>query len=233
MLFKLLPVIDVMTSFYQLPLTPDRFQQYLKMLEGGKKGDLLFPISGFNPMAKGHVLDKLNELKAIGAEDVMKDAIKKINWKFAAQYKEKQFNVALNLSDDLRGGWTNRFTSDYDSKFRINGLFERNFCVPVFWSSEPVTKEIVRSRAMEYMLRTIYRIGHSTPVTLEEHFAQENFVADEMEYLESVPTARSPWNEEFYNEHKNSAEYALIFNFLYGDAASESLSFKTFGNDGL
>lgn len=233
MLFKLLPVIDVMISFYQLPLTPDRFQQYLKMLEGGKKGDLLFPISGFNPMAKGHVLDKLNELKTIGAEDLMEDAIKKINWKFASQYKGKQFNLALNLSDDLKGGWTNRFTSDYDSKFRINGLINRNFCVPVFWSSEPVTKDIVRNRATEYMLRTIYRIDHSIPLTLEDHLVQENFVANEMERLGNVPADRSVRNEKLYNQHKNSSEYAVIFNFFYGDAASESLSFKTFGNDGL
>lgn len=231
MQLKLLPVVDVMTSFYQMPLTPDRFQEYLKILEGGKKGELLFPVSGFNPMAKGHVLDKLNELRSIGAEEIMKATIAKISSALKGRFPGKEYKVALNLSDDLKGGWTNRFTSDYDSKFRISGLMNRGFCVPVFWSSEQLTEQVIQKRTAEYIFRTIYRIDHPGPVTLHEHVAQESFVAGETRTVVSVPEDRLAEKEKFYALHGSSGEYAVIFNFFYGDRASEALSFAKLGND--
>jgi len=55
-----------------------------------------------------------------------------LNLKVAQQNPNLEFKVALNLSDDLKGGWTNHFTSDYDSKFKLKGFVNKNFCIPVF-----------------------------------------------------------------------------------------------------
>ena len=35
--------------------------------------------------------------------------------------------------------------------------------------------------------------------------------------------------EDFYKKNRNSDHYNLIFNFFYGDEASKSLEFPTFG----
>ena len=66
--FTVFPLVGTMIDLYEKPRTVERFQEYIKMLQGETKGDLAFPISGFNPMAKEHVLDQLKELKKIGAE---------------------------------------------------------------------------------------------------------------------------------------------------------------------
>ncbi|MDQ3110027.1 MAG: hypothetical protein M3R17_09045 [Bacteroidota bacterium] len=90
-----------------------------------------------------------------------------------------QFKVAINVSDDLKGGWTNRFTSDYDSKFRINALVKRKFCTPLFWASEAYSEELIRRRTLHYCYRSIYWLQNPKPETLQEHIEMEKFVVTE------------------------------------------------------
>ncbi len=73
--FELLPILNLMLNFYEKPRDFDRFQTYLALLQGDTKGDLVLPISGFNPMAKAHVLDKLREFKALDAEKIMSETL--------------------------------------------------------------------------------------------------------------------------------------------------------------
>ncbi len=82
---------------------------------GNTKDDMTLPIGGFNPMAKEHVLDKILELKQMDAEGIIQDALDHLNENLNEDKRE--FKVVLNLSDDLKGGWTNRYVSDYDCKF--------------------------------------------------------------------------------------------------------------------
>lgn len=79
MTFELLPTIDVMIDLYEKPRTFERFQEYLKILQGDHKGDLSMPISGFNPMAKDHLLAKLLELKQLNAEKIIHDLLIDMN----------------------------------------------------------------------------------------------------------------------------------------------------------
>jgi hypothetical protein len=122
MRFQLLPILDIMIDFYKKPLNDLRFQEYLSLLKGDSKDDMALPIGGFNPMAKEHILEKLEEFKKINAEQIIKEALDHLNLDGFAKSTSRDFKVAINVSDDLKGGWTNRFTSDYDSKFRFSGL---------------------------------------------------------------------------------------------------------------
>ncbi len=229
MRFELLPTIDKMIELYSLPRTPERFQKYLQILQGNQDGNLEFPIQGFNPMAKGHVLERLQELKAIDAEAIMADTINSLNRYLDKKHLDKTFKVALNLADDLHGGWTNRFTTDYDSKFKISGLLSRGFCTPIFWSSETPNEMETVLKTSAYIYRTIYRLDHPTPETLKEHVAQESFVAQETVKQYGCDNDDMKQLEHFFVEHADSTDFHLIFNFFYGDAASKSLEFPTFG----
>ena len=228
MLFTVLPVVDTMIDLYEKPRTVERFQEYIKMLQGETKGDLAFPISGFNPMAKEHILDHLKELKKVGAEQIMEDALVDINKKFNGQFSNRVFKVALNVTDDLKGGWTNRFTSDYDSKFKINGLISRDFCTPVFWTSEKNIPQEISRRTQEYVFRTIYWLTYPKPVKLKEHVLQEIFVSKQMAFDYKEDSKDFSTIHNFYLQHENSADYSVIFNFFYGDKGSQSLGFPTF-----
>ena len=229
MTFLLLPTLDIMIDFYKKPRNGARFQEYLKMLKGETKEDLSFPIGGFNPMAKEHVLDKLEDFKRIQAEQIIKETLNHLNVAKFAKSASRDFKVAINVSDDLKGGWTNRFTSDYDSKFRFSGLFNRNFCVPVFWSSESATPEVIKDRTLDYVFRTIYWIEHPKPNNLKEHVHQEIFAANHASNLKKVNEKDYKKMHEFYQENANSDDYHIIFNFFYGDHASSSLEFPTYG----
>jgi hypothetical protein len=229
MRFTLLPILDLMLDFYQQPRGLERFQTYLKTLQGDTQNDLALPIGGFNPMAKEHILDKLRQLKELSAEEIMENALQDLNQKFAQPNPDSHFKVALNVSDDLKGAWTNQFTSDYDSKFGFSGLIKRDFCVPVFWTSEDFTPEKIKQRTLEYALRTIYWLSKPKPKTLAEDLAQEIFVASQIPVQNQEQTADFADFDKFYTENQNSDNYHLIFNFFYGNQAAESLGFPVYG----
>lgn len=222
-----------MFDLYKKPRTLERFQEYLKTLQGDTKGDLAMPISGFNPMAKEHILQKLTELKTLNAEEVIHETLFELNNKLSNQPNDKIFKVALNLADDFKGGWTNHFTTDYDSKFKINALVNRNFCTPLFWTSEHFTIELIKKRTLQYSYRTIYWLTKPKPKTLKDHIEQERFVAKNIGVINEAKQILD-YNSAhtFYKEHQDTENYHIIFNFFYGDSASKSLEFPRFGVSG-
>lgn len=230
MTFQITPILSQILTLYNQPISFDRFQEYLKILQGNTGNDLEVPIAGFNPMAKGHALEKLDELITLKAEQIATEAVSEVNDKWKDKLNNETFKVSLNLSDDLKGGWTNRFTSDYDSKFRINALVARKFCTPIFWTSENFTEEIIRERTLEYVYRTIYWMTDPKPETLRQHIEQEVFVAEQVGVKTDDPAFDFASADKFFNEHRDDDNYNLVFNFLYGDAACRSLEFSTFGN---
>ena len=228
MLFELLPVIDTMLALYGMPRTPARFEAYLKILQGDTRGDLVLPVSGFNPMAREHVPDQLQELQQLDAEEIIGQTCRELNEKLQ-NLPESNFRMALNLADDLHGGWTNRFTTNYDSKFKLSALINRKFCTPFFWSGEAFSRSLIRHRALEAGYRTAYRLSHPQPVTLGDHIRQERFVALQTGGKTGKFTEDFSKLETFYREHQDDTDYHLIFNFLYGDDASASLGFRCYG----
>jgi hypothetical protein len=225
--FELVPILDTMLDFYQKPRDFDRFQSYLALLQGDTKGDLARPIGGFNPMAKPYILDKLTALKDLEVEKLMAETLADLS---SNKKNVPVFKVSLTLSDDWQGGWTNRYTSDFDSKFKLNALIQRQFCTPVFWTSEDYSADTIYENTMEYALRTIYWVNKKArPQTLKDYFEQELFVAKNGNYKTPKPVCDTTTLRQFYKIYSDSDDYALIFNFFYGDTASESLGFKTFG----
>ena len=226
MKFEVIPVLSMMEEIYQKPPSMDRFQLYISELQGGTKGDLSLPIGGYNPMGKAHVNQKLAELKALDAEGVMSDELEKINSK-VEHLEASSVKVVLNLADDHKGGWTNRYTTDFDSKFKLNALVKRNFCTPYFWTSENYNDSIIRSRTQEYVYRTVYWMVHQRPVTLEDHVNQEIFVSKEVANHSNINKDVSSI-ENFYSKNKEQDDYSILFNFFYGDEASASLGYPTY-----
>jgi hypothetical protein len=221
MKFELLPVLDIMLDLYEKPRTVERFREYLQTLQGDTKGDLVVPIGGFNPMAKDHAIAKLQELKKLNAERIIEETLFIIN-KETPKENPSTIKVAFNLADDLKGGWTNRYTTDYDSKFKLNALIKRNFCIPIFWTSEEFDQEIIIQRTKEYCYRILFWLSHDKPKTLENHIEQEIMVAKKTgnKIAESLDMKLL---NDFYEKHKSNSEWLTIFNFLYGDNAVASL----------
>ncbi|PSL43843.1 hypothetical protein CLV51_107154 [Chitinophaga niastensis] len=232
MKFELLPVIEIMLDLYKKPANIDRFTAYLKLLQGNTKGELIMPLGGFNPMGKEHVYAKLTALKELNAEQIIAATLANLNKKLISDKNETVFKVALNLSDDLKGAWTNHYTADYDNRFKLNPLVVRNFCIPVFWTSEICNENIITERTLASCYRTLYWLSHSAPATLKEHCDQEKFVAAKVNYQDKSGVNNFKKVAEYYHQHQDSKDYNIIFNFLYGDQAAEQLNFVRYGVEG-
>lgn len=229
MTFQLLPILDTMLSFYEKPMNPTRFQAYLQLLQGDTKGDLMLPIGGFNPMAKPPISLKIKELQELKAEEIIKETLNTINKKWQHKGKNQTFKVALNLADDLHGGWTNRYTTDYDARFKINALVNRNFCTPYFWSSEIYDENLIQQRTLEAVFNTIYWLENPKPLTLKNHIEQLNFVSQNIDNQLFSSNIDIEKIDTFYQKNLQSDNYHIIFNFLYGDTASAQMAFPTYG----
>ena len=225
MQFELLPTIDLMLDLYRQPRTPARFQNYLKLLQGDSKGDLVLPIGNFNPMAKEHVVEKLRELKALNAEFLITQTFSDLNKTLLGSKDNTLFKVAFNVADDLNGGWTNKYTVDYDSKFNFNALFKRQFCVPILFTSETFTEELIIQRTKEYCLRNVNWLTQPKPKTLKQHVYQEPFVAALVKPTEKLSNKAFHKLDSFYKLHQENESYDLIFNFFYGDTICKTLNF--------
>lgn len=229
MKFQLKPILSEMKELYSKPISPERFKEYISKLQGNTKGGLALPIGGFNPMAKEHILQKISELEVYKAEIIMEEIIREFNIALN-ESSAKEITVVLNIADDLKGGWTNFFSTDFDSKFKLNAFINRKFCVPYFWTSESYSRELIKIRTLEYLNRTLYGLNNPQPKTLEEHLEQEIFSAViENNYSQSYKKIDFKTIENYYSENKQSEEYDKIFNFFYGDKGSESLGYKKYG----
>ncbi len=232
MKFVLKTILGEINQLYLQPATLDRFNKYINKLQGDTKGDMTLPIAGFNPMAKEHMLDKISELEALQAEKIMEETIHAFN-KDLGEESDRHISVVLNIADDLAGAWTHFYTTDFDSKFKLNAFVSRDFCVPYFWTSESYTEALIHERTQAYLLRTQYWIQHGKPIKLADYFQQESFVCSKLS--KNTPTQETDVFSDLishYNTHRNSEDYNLIFNFFYGDKGSRSLGFKEFGVQG-
>lgn len=229
MIFKVVPILEKMVQFYEQARSRDRFEQYLKMLRGASKDDMVLPIAGYNPMGKENVSVKLKELLALEAEAIAVSTLERINAKRSPK-EDRIIELVLNLVDDVGGAWSNHFTTDYTSKFQIQALVKRNFCAPHFWTSETFTTDRIRKRIEAYAYRTIYFIDSGKPATLKDHLMQEIFVQRNLSLPPlNIDSSSLLATETFYQDHLESDNYSLLFNFFYGDEASKLLGYPTFG----
>ncbi|MEM6522843.1 MAG: hypothetical protein AAF693_03580 [Bacteroidota bacterium] len=227
MAFRLVPILEKIEALYQLPRNRERFSIYLSLLQGKEGKDMVLPISAYNPMAKEDALLKLQKLKNLEAEAIASNVISEINQKLS-QKSEHRISVVINLADDMGGSWSSRYTTDYTSKFDFGPILKRGFCTPYFWTSEDYTHNTIRERVTKSILRTLYWLEHGKPKTLEDHIHQESSISlkrkSQMEF-----SLKNTSIDQFFDEHKHSEDYGLIFNFLYGDEASEELNYTAHG----
>lgn len=223
------PILSEIKELYSQPRSKDRFSKYLAKLQGNTQNDMALPISGFNPMAKDHILSKVEELLSIQAEEIISEVVQSKN-KDLAQFEKENFVLVLNLADDVKGGWTNRYSADFDSKFKLSGIASRRFIVPYFWASETYDRDLIIRRTNEYIYRTIYWISHPRPITLRDHYLQELFVNKHVGAADSsIDLSHLRNTKEYFEVHKDTDHYDKLIHFFYGSPGSQSLGLQDYG----
>src|SRR5262245_26367395 len=104
-------LLHIQRELYRMPRGMERFQAYLKTMVDANTGDLALPLVAMNPMGKDHVPALIDRLLELRADDVGEAAVSMAGEKITDV--PGQFKVGLVVSDDLRGGWTERYTSEF------------------------------------------------------------------------------------------------------------------------
>ena len=61
MKLEFVPILSIAKTFYQVPLSLERFEAYIKAMGVYNNDVVLVPMIGMNPMAKPHVAEKIDE----------------------------------------------------------------------------------------------------------------------------------------------------------------------------
>ena len=225
---EFVPILSVVKNFYQVPLGMERFDAYIQAMGAYNDDAALVPMIGMNPMAKSHVSEKINELIALEVENAIQSELPNLERYFANI--PNQFKVGICVSDDVRGGWTNRYLNDCNSRFfEISGIKKRPWVVVMLWASQTYTPENVRALLQAQVFRTAYRLQVGETKTLYDHMIQEgqalafagNTVKLEFDDLE--------YSREVIQSHLASTHFPTVFACLYGDQAAKSVGYPALG----
>jgi hypothetical protein len=220
------PLLRVQRELYAMPRGMERFREYIKTMTDAETGDLALPLVAMNPMGKDHVPALIDEYLALGAEEIAEAAV--AGAKAAAV--DAEYRVALVVSDDLKGGWTNRWASEYSHRIDYAAITKRGWLVGLLWTSEPASAQAVRDAVLTSIYRAEYLQTHAAPVTLGEMLDQEGYAMaragcttpqlddDDLAYTRSV-----------IKPHLGATDRATVIACLFGDRAAAALGYPPQG----
>ena len=225
------PLLPLQRDLYRRPLGPGRFGAYLDALVDGKSGDMRLPLSLFNPMAKEHMptlLDALIDMDADGtAAAATAEAERGLQ---AANAPSGSYRVCLVAADDVKGGWTDRYSSDLDCRFKQQAHYRRGWIVATLWASRDYAPASVRRETLLAIYRAEYALRHGTAADLGAMLAQEGYAMrragapgppleeDDLDYTRQV---LAPFLRR--------ADLPALVGALYGDPAARALGYRPMG----
>jgi hypothetical protein len=223
-----LPLLHVQRELYAVPRGMERFREYIRTMVDAETGDLALPLVAMNPMGKGHVPALIDEYLALDAERVAAEAT--AGAAPSVSGGTASYQVCLVVSDDLKGGWTNRYASEFSHRIEGAAISRRGWLVGLLWTSEPPSAAAVREAVLTSIYRAHYLQTHKPPRTLGEMLAQEGYAAaragctapaldaEDLEYTRGVITP-----------HLQATDRATVMACLYGDPAAHALGYPPQG----
>lgn len=223
-----MPVLTILRELYQKPRTMARFRDYLALLTGGTN-DVVLPIGIANPMAKQQAVARLDELIALGADEIGAAAAAEAARRLAAVDLAVEIKAALVLADDVGGGWTNRYTTEAMVRFPGRGALRRPFATALVWTSASSTAEQLR----EEVLAAIYRVAHQhrygLPRSLRDMLTQEGRAGVFSGAAQTLQPRELEAARAIIASVGDEPAYPTAFACLYGDDAAQQLGYAPLG----
>lgn len=168
-------LLQTQRDLYDIPRGRERFDAYLRTMLDPATGDLALPLVPMNPMGKEHVAALLDAYLALDADGAAEHALTGA----CDGYDDvtSSFRIGLVIADDLKGGWTNRYASEFSYRFETRPLRTRGWLLGVLWTSEAASLDLAVEDVRMAVHRAAYVERHGEARTLREMFAQEGFAA--------------------------------------------------------
>lgn len=227
MKLDLIPMLQIQRDLYDIPRSWERFRQYLTVMIGDTD-DLALPLPVMNPKSKEQVIATYDALIALDAEAIAMTALTEAQQRLS--FLTSQFRVGLMVADDTQGGWTNRYFSEMSYRFETQALLQRNWIVPLFWTSEQPSWEKVRQEVLISVFRAAYIQHYSFAKTLQEMLKQEGFA---MAFAGTQQPNLDPEKltnaREVIRSYLDSTHFPTVFACLFGDDAAQMVGYPALG----
>ncbi|NEP17649.1 MAG: hypothetical protein F6J97_12205 [Leptolyngbya sp. SIO4C1] len=228
MQLEFVPLLARQRELYALPRGPARFQAYLALMTGDRSDIELAPLVFINPMAKPHVAAYLEQLSALEAEAIAAQAMAAAAGQLAAV--PGRYRVGVAIADDLLGGWTNRFTTDFRLRFDLQAIYQRGWLPVVLWVSEVPSAQQVYKAVQMAIYRAAYVARYGQARTLAEMIAQEGYALQRAGYHEPRLTAEDlAYTRAVIGPLQAATDQPTQIACLYGDTAARALGYPLQG----
>jgi len=222
------PLLQIQRDLYDLPRNMERFNAYLATMTDPATGDLKVPLVAMNPMGKEHVPALLDDWIALGADEIAARAVADAATRL--QPVSGEFQVALVIADDAKGGWTNRHFYDFSQRFHTKALHRRGWVTGLLWTSETPAAGAAREAALAGVYRAAYIEQHGYAVTLRQMLAQETYATAS---AGCTAPALDPddlaYTREAIAGYLDATDQPTIMACLFGDEIADALGYPRLG----
>jgi hypothetical protein len=247
MKLEYVPLLRTQRELHAIPRGMRRFRAYLRTIfqENGKDVALP-PLVLMNPMGKEHVAAVLDALLAMDADEIAARSIAEASARLSDEPGE--YKVALVVADDLMGGGTNRYDTEFTLRFgpsdpryrsgewqlfggKMPRWLKHAWFSGVLWSSQAPTEQAVREAILTAAHRAAYWQRHGLFArTLRDMLAQEGYVMAVADCTAPVLDAEDlAYTREVLRSYLDADDMPTAVVCLFGDAAGLTLGFTPLG----
>lgn len=229
MKLEFVPLLQLQRDLYRVPQGQERFRAYLETMLNTDASDIeLPPLAIMNPMGKDHIPALLDTLLALNADAVAAQTLAEVADSFEPD--SGSFKLGLVVADDLGGGWTNRYTSEFSTRFELANSLKRSWLSGILWTSEVPSIQQVREVTLTTLYRAAYIQRHGLALTLQEMLNQEG-------YAMAMAGCQCPnlhgddlaYTREVIAPHLAARDYPTLIPCLFGDGAAQALGYRPQG----
>lgn len=223
-MFTHLPLLDIQQDLLRIPPGSARFEAYVSLMTGPNE-TLALPLAVLNPMAKGHVAERLEQLLEEGAETLAAAAVAQANTRLKPA---QPIQLGLVVADDVAGGWTDRYLTDAAHRFEP-GELRYGFATVLLWASERYTAASLTEQVLAACYRTAQLLEHGPPKTLRQMLAQEGRAAAFAGATQLLDADELAYTRAVVTPHLDTTAFPTAFACLYGDDAARSVGYAPLG----
>jgi hypothetical protein len=224
-----LDLLAIQRDLYRLPRNYDRFREYLQTMIKPDGTGLELPLVAMNPMAHDHVPALLDQYLALDADRFGREVVAELVPELAGI--DLEIEVGLVMADDLRGGWTNRYSTEL--QVRAGGEARPSvsrWAVGLLWSSEPASLITVGETLRCLLWRLAWHRTTGVARTLDELLTQEGWVLQRAGCTGPVLDPDDlAYTREVLAPHRQASDQATWIAALFGDAGAQSLGHQPLG----
>jgi hypothetical protein len=236
MRLEYVPLLQIQRDLHRMPRDYARFRQYLRvMISDDGTGLDLPPLGIMNPMGKEHMTALLDALLALDADRIAADVVAAASADLADSPGE--FKIGLVVVDDLKGGWTNRYATEFTLRFPRGPArktrpkwLKDDWLTAAVWGSEPASEKAIREAVRTAAHRAAYLQRHGSPSTLRDMLAQEGNVLARAGCTDPALDAEDiEYTREVLIPYLDAEDMRTAIECLFGDAAGRTLGFTPRG----